>query len=212
MKIANIVSYNKINVSEEFNVVTSMDNIIHGIPTLIVGFDVVNKLYPDFNILNIEIEPNLYWTFKKTERRDKFNEDLSWFINKVYSELTKELLYVFVDLIQYNQKTLLKVVKKIISLDNIISFCNGDMIYIYGEKFIFGIDLKLVKFIGLDVNKIKNKIIHKSSVFLGDSEILIEYKNYIEELGLETKYIPYLYFIRNGQNNTISDFYLSRES
>ena len=71
MKVANIVSNNNINVSEEFNVVKSMDEIIHGLPTLIIGFDYVNKNYPDFNILDIELEPNLYWTVKKTERRDK---------------------------------------------------------------------------------------------------------------------------------------------
>ena len=212
MKIANIVSSNKISVSEEFNVVTSMDEIIHGLPTLIVGFDYVNKHYPDFDILKIELGPNLYWTFKKTERRDKFNEDLSWFINKVYLELTKEIVYIFVDLIQYNNKTLFKIVKKIMSLDSVISLQYNDMIYIYGDKFIFGIDLKLVKFVGLDVDKIKNKIISKSSVFLGDNKILIEYKNYIEELGLQMKFIPYLYFIRNGQNNTVSNFYISRES
>jgi hypothetical protein len=71
MKVANIVSNNNINVSEEFNVVKSMDEIIHGLPTLIIGFDYVNKNYPDFNILDIELEPNLYWTVKKTERRDE---------------------------------------------------------------------------------------------------------------------------------------------
>ena len=86
------------------------------------------------------------------------------------------------------------------------------MIYIYGDNLIFGIDLKLLHFVGLDINKIKYKIKTKSIVFLGESEILIEYKNYIDELGLQVKYLPFLYFIRNEQNNTISNFYFSRES
>lgn len=212
MKIANIVSNTKININEEFNLVESMDNIIHGLPTLIVGFDYVNKHYPDFDILNSEVEPNLYWTFKKTERRDKHEEDLVWFENKVYTDLTKNIKYIFVDPIQYGSKSMLKIIQKIYNLNNAITFLNDNMVYIYGENLIFGIDLKLLHFIGLDINKIKCKIKTKSIVFLEDSEILIEYKNYIEELGIQVKFLPFLYFIRNEQNNTISNLYFSRKS
>ena len=212
MKVANIVSSNNINVSEEFNVVKSMDNIIHGLPTLIVGFDYVNKHYPDFNILDIELGPDLYWTFKKTERRDKHNEDLSWFINKVYDDLTKSITYFFIDPIQYKPKSLWKIIRKLYSIKNLVSFVNGDMIYIYGDKFIFGVDLKLMSYIGLKKDKIKSKIKSKSLVFLEESDILIEYKNYIEELGYQIKFLPYLYSIKNEQNDTISDLYISRES
>jgi hypothetical protein len=213
MKVANIVSNNNnINVSEEFNVVKTMDEIIHGLPTLIVGFDYVNKHYPDFNILDIELEPNLYWTVKKTERRDKHAEDLTWFINKVYNDLTKDIKYIFIDPIQYKSKSLWKIIRKLYSIKNLVTFVNGDMIYIYGDKFIFGVDLKLMSYIGIEKDKIKSKIKSKSPVFLEENDILIEYKNYIEELGYQIKFLPYLYSIRNEQNNTSSNFYISRES
>jgi hypothetical protein len=212
MKVANIVSSNNINVSEEFNVVKSMDEIIHGLPTLIVGFDYVNKHYPEFNILDIELESNLYWTFKRTERRDKHSEDLSWFINKVYNDLTKDIKYIFIDPLQYNSKSLWKIIRKLYSIKELVTFINGDMIYIYGDKFIFGIDLTLMSYIGYEKDKIKTKIKFKSPVFLEESDILIEYKNYIEELGYQIKFLPYLYSIKNEQNNTISNFYISRES
>ena len=212
MKFANIVSTTQINVTDDFNVVQSMDEIIHGLPTLIIGFDYVNKHYPDFDILNSELEPNLYWTFKKTERRDKHEEDLIWFENKVYNDLANKLTYIIVDPIQYHSSSIKKIIRKIYSIEKLISFINGDMVYIFGDKFIFGVDLKLLRFVGLDTNRIKYKIKTKSIVFLEDSEILIEYKNYIDELGLQVKYLPFLYFIRNEQNNTISNFYFSRES
>lgn len=212
MKIANIVSSNNLKLKDEFNVVESMDYIIHGLPTLLIGFDYVNKHYPDFDIFNPEIEKNLYWTFKKTEKRDKYEEDLIWFENKVYNDLANDLTYIIVDPIQYQPKSLLKIVRKIYSFKNIISCQYNDMVYMYCDKFIFGVDLKLLKFVGLDINKIILKIKSKSLVFLDDSDILIEYKNYVEELGLEIKFIPFLYFIRNEQNNTISNFYISRES
>ena len=210
--VANIVSKNTINVSQDFNVVDSMDNIIHGLPTLIVGIDLTESLYPDFDILEMCVSENVYWTFKKTEKRDKFNHDLDWFITKVYSDLVSDINYVFIDLLQYRRTTLIKIIRKIHSLKNIVTYIHNEMVYIYGEKIVFGLDLKLVRYLGLDVDKIKRKINLISTDFLDDEDILIEYKNIVEYLGGKIRYIPYLYTIRNGQNNITSLFHIPRES
>jgi hypothetical protein len=209
MKIANIVSKNKVNVSELFNVVGSMDEIIHGIPTLIIGFDYVNSIYPDFDVSNKKISDNLYWTVKSTEKRDMYEEDLLWFTRKILLDLISEVKYIFVDPIQYNSTTLKKIIKKIISIENKVTYQDGYMIYIYGDKLIFGVDLKLLKYIGVDYLRIKNKIKEKSTVFLDGVDILIEYKNIVEELDNKVRYLPYLYSIKNEQNNTPSIIHIS---
>lgn len=204
MKVANIVSTNKVTVSNEFNVVKTMGDIIQGLPTLIVGYDYVNKHYPKFSITNPVLDTDLYWSFKKTENRDKFEEGLNWFIHKVYSGLTKGISYIFVDPIQYNDKTLIKIVKKIYSIKNPITYVHGEMIYIYSETFIFGIDLKLLRYVGMNDIKIKEKIKKISSVFMDNSNIFIEYKKNVEMLDNQVRYIPYLYSIINGEDNTAS--------
>jgi hypothetical protein len=212
MKIANIVSTSKVEAPEEFNVVNSVNEIIDGLPTLIIGYDIVNNLFPDFDIINISLGENKYWTFKRTEKRDKYEADLKWFISKVYSDLTNDISYVFVDPIQYKGKTLIKIIKKIYSLKDPIAFLNEQMLYVYGESFIFGIDLKLLGFMGVDTDKIKTRINAISRVFLQESKILIEYKKNIEALDNKVRYLPYLYSIRNGQNNTSSLIHIPRES
>ena len=206
--IANILSKNNIDVSQDFNVVDSIDNIILGIPTLIVGFDLTESLYPDFDVLDICVKDNIYWTFKKIEKRDKFNEDLDWFIIKVYSDLIKDVNYLFVDPILLKPKTLIKIVRKIYSIEKLTTYVYNDMLYIYGDKIVFGVDLKLFKFIGFDIKKLKDKINHISTDFLDDDDILIEYKNIVETLGNSVRYIPYLFSIRNGQKNITSGIYL----
>ncbi len=211
MKIANIVTDTKLTLTNQFNVVNSMDEIIHGIPTLIIGFKLVNHLYPNFDILNIEVEKNIYWTFKKNEKRDKYNDDLNWFIEKVYNDLTKNCNYIFVDLIQLKNVSLIKIFKKIKSINKIISYIDNDMVYISGENLIFGVDLNLVEYVGLDRNKIINKIKNISNVFLCNNEIIIEYKRYYDELGLPIKYIPYLYSINNEETNITSSIHIPRE-
>ena len=212
MKIANILSTIKIEAPEDFNIVKSSSDLIDGLPTLIVGYDYVNKHYHDFDITNIKLEPNLYWTFKKTEKRDKFDEDLRWFIRKVYEDLTDKLIYLFVDPIQHKPRTLRKIVKKILSLNDVITYQHNEMFYVYSDNLIFGIDLKLLKYLGFNTDKIKEKIKSISNVFLIDDEILIEYKKCIETLNNRVRNIPYLYFIRNGKNNTSSIIHIPRES
>jgi len=210
--VANIFSKTSIDVPFDFNVVSSFDDAIEGLPTLIIGYDYVNEHYPDFDITNIHLGGNLYWTFKKNEKRDKLEKDLRWFITKVYTDLINDLSYIFIDPIQYNRKTLVKIIRKIYSLEYKVSYFNEEMVYIYGGKFIFGVNLKLLKYMGLDVEKIKFKIKNISDVFLDDKEILIEYKSTISSLDNKVRYIPFLYLIRNGKNNTSSVFHLSRES
>jgi hypothetical protein len=209
MKIANIVTNNKINVSEDFNVVKSMDEIIHGLPTLIISFTYVNKHYPDFDVMEMHIKDNLYWTCTPTEGRDKFREDVFHFVYMVYKDLFEKVSYVFVDPIQYKPRALVKILKKIYSLENKITYINGKMIYIYGDNFIFGVDLKLLDYIGMDIEKIKTKIISLSSVFLVHEDIFIEYKNTIEDFDNQYRFIPYLYSIKHGQNNITSVIHIS---
>jgi hypothetical protein len=204
MILANIVSDTKINVSQDFKVVDSLNDILEGLPTLIVGYERVNKLYPDFDITTNKIDDKTYWTFKKNEKRDKYEEDLRWFIKKVYSDLINNLSYVFVDPLQYRNKTLIKIIKKILSSNNIISYLHDEMVYIYTDNIIFGVDLKLFKFLGFNIDKIKNKIKSISTVFLVKDEILIEYKNIISFFDNKIRYLPYLYFIKNEQSNTSS--------
>ena len=211
MKVANIVSTSKVSVSDEFNVVKAMDDIIHGLPTLIVGYDYVNKHYPDFDITDICLGPDLYWTFKRTERRDKHEEDLIWFITKAFEDLTSKVNYVFVDPIQQKTKVLWKILRKIAVIENKVSYVHGNMIYIYGENLIFGVDLKLLHYMGMNTDKIKTKIKQISSVFLDDNKILIEYKKNVGKLGTQVRYIPFLYSIKNGQNNTSSLVHLPRK-
>jgi hypothetical protein len=211
MVLANIVSNSNVSVSKEFNVVDSIDKIIDGLPTLIVGYDLTDKLFPLFDITSTSLGNNMYWTFKRTERRDQYQEDLDKFIHVVYDKLIKEINYIFVDVIQYQPKTLIKIVRKILSMKKIITYIKDDMIYIYGEKMIFGVDLKLLTYVGMNSNKVKSKIAKVSDVFLENSKIFIEYKNIVETLGNKVRYIPYLYFIQNEQNTPSSIIHIPRE-
>ena len=113
------------------------------------------------------------------------------------------------DPIQYPYRSLRKAIKKIHSIDGLISYKTGDMVYVYGENLIFGIDLKLLKYMDFDTGKLLSKIIAKSSVFLQDEDIFIEYKQIIDELDKQIRFIPYLHSILHEKNTASSVIHLS---
>jgi len=199
MEIANIVSERKIDIGPEFNIVESLDDVIFkDLPTLIVGYELTLSYFEKdlVNILNKQIDKNTFWTLKKNVKRDVYTNDLEDFIRYSYKKSTDKINYVDLDFLQYSKKKLYKIVRKIYNLDKVISYkSENNVMYIYGSDLIFGVDLNLANFVGLDSDKIKSKIIEKSLVFIEGEEILIEYNNQLERINNEIKYIPFLYSI-----------------
>jgi hypothetical protein len=201
VKIGNIISKTPINVDKVFNVVESFDDTIEGIPTLIHGFYIVKEKYgSNVNFVERELGENLFWTFTVDEQRKYHHQDIDKFKDYCFENAVSKVNYVFVDPIQFNKTKMKKVLRKMYSLQNPITYILHDkMVYVFGENLIFGIDLKLLKFLGIKDTKIKSRLKSMSAVFLDQNEILIEYKNYLERLDDQAKYIPFLYSISNNE-------------
>lgn len=194
MKIGNIVSITNIEVPKEFSVYKSIEEIDKNLPTLIVGWSIVNKYYPNFDILNKELTKNVFWTFKKTERRDIFEEDLTRFISFSIKNLVKDTKYVFIDIIQYY--TYSKIKKFIITITQslkISTYIHKDMVYISADNLIFGIDLLQLRYMGINTDKIIKKLTKISKIIENNNN----YSSYLKELNNEMKYIPFLYNLEN---------------
>jgi hypothetical protein len=203
MKIANIVSNTKENVSDDFNVVKSLDDIIQGLPTLIIGWEYIKNNYPNYSIIDRKLDNNLFWTFKKTENRELHDEDIYNFSLNVYKNLIKNVKYYFLDFISLKKSNVKKFLyifynNKSITYRHQQLIKNIDMAYIYMDNVIYGIDLNLLEYIGFNKNKILDRISKNTKVFLEQNNIFIEYKKGIDFLDNQVKYIPYLYTIKNG--------------
>jgi hypothetical protein len=197
MHIANIVTNSNITVDKYFNISNSLDNIIQDLPTLIVGWDIVKSINPDVDFIDKKLSDNIFWTFKKSERRDIYQEDLYNFITYCYKNLIKDINYSFIDLITLTDSEIKESFNNIKKCKKSATYQYNDMIYVYCDNTIYGIDLKLVKYLDYDVKKTIEKIKKNSFVFLSGDQILIEYKDIIESLDNEVKYVPYLYTIEH---------------
>jgi len=196
MKIGNIVSNTNLNLGEEFNMVDSLDNVIQGIPTLIVGYDLVKKQFGDNLDFSSREVDGIHWTFTKDEQKKYYLIDINKFMDYCFDNAIKTIKYIFVDPIQFKTTKIKKIITKIRSLNEPICYLTEKkMLYIFGDNIIFGIDLKLISYLGINDNKIISQIKSMSKVFLEGIEIFIEYKNHLERLDNQPRYIPFLYSI-----------------
>ena len=134
--IGNIITSDSLKVDENFNVVDSLNDIIEGIPTLIIGLDNVKKLDTKLNFVDRKLDDLTYWTFSKKEKRVLFEEDLVYFIENSYKHVKDSVEYIFIDFILFRDKKVSKIFNKIKESNNNITFVNERMVYIYSEKYL----------------------------------------------------------------------------
>jgi hypothetical protein len=196
--IGNIVSDLEFSINRRFNFVKTYDDIIVGIPTLILGYKEIQTIEPDFNILNHRINDNLFWTFKKNEKRDKFNQVVIEFVEYCFNKLVNDVEYIYIDPITYSKESLGKISSRVSQVKNPVGILINDrVIYIYGEKLIFGIDLELCELAGINKEKLTKKYEKLVGGFLDYDKIFIEYGNDIVALNDSIRYLPFLYSIDN---------------
>tara|TARA_B100000497_G_C7437634_1_gene272636 strand:- start:14 stop:613 length:600 start_codon:yes stop_codon:yes gene_type:complete len=199
MLIANVVCKRHIKIDKNFNLIKSTNEIIEGLPTLIVGLDNAKSFTDKISYLDRKINAKTFWTFTRLEKRDLFEEDLFYFIKFSYYELLKSANFKFIDLILSDSGEINKIFNQIKISDNVITFSYENMVYTYINDMIYGFDLRQVDYIGKSKNTFIDKIKEMSDVFLSDEKILIEYKKELSVLNDEIKYVPLIYLLRNNE-------------
>lgn len=193
MNIGNIVSSSKIN-EDNFKLFDEIESVDNSLPTLIVGWGKTKEIFGDkISILNKKISDNLYWTFLPTERRVDYDDDIIIFKKVCYDSFGSELSYVYIDPIHDKPQKIKKILKKIYSLSESISyFTDKNMLYILGENIIFGVNLEITEFIGIKTNSIITRVVNLRNSVLIDNEIFNKCKEFIKKLDNEYKLVPYV--------------------
>lgn len=199
MIIGNIVTTTKIE-DENIKVCRKIETIKPNLPVLVVGWDVTKESFDGASIIKKQIDEKTFWTFSPKERKVDYDKDIVSFLSFCYSEIIKDIHYIYVDLIYDNKPKINKILRKIYNSEKIITYLHNErMLYIYTDKIIFGVDLDVVEYIGIDRNKVINKIKSISSDFLTNDEVFIKYKNLLKNIDNKYRYIPYIYDIDKNE-------------
>lgn len=194
MNIGNIVSKSKIEF-ENFKICESLECINEELPTLIIGRKLSKELLgDDISIIHKKVTNKLFWTFDKTERKSEFESDIEQFKEYCFESFGGNIPYVYLDILYSSRKINYRVIKKILSLKKpIIYFSENDMVYIYGENIIFGVDLNVLNYFEGKKEKIVERVKRLNHNTLIDSTIFNKCKDLIHKLKNKNRFIPYIF-------------------
>lgn len=196
--IANIITKSKINLGTFFNITNDLNNVDKSIPTLIIGWDEVKKIFPEQNILEKKIDDMLYWTFSKREKRYQYEIDLENFVSRVSSNINTNVNYRFFNFILCNQDRRNDFVNYI-NRGNCSIYYNSRFLYVYNDNdaITLGISLKDLFYIGINIKSFIK------SLNINNNNIICDNLNFIDTESLplikdNIKVAAYLNYLKNS--------------
>lgn len=177
-KIANILTKNLFNDKIFYNVVDSKDKLINGIPVLCVGVELTKKNYPNFNILNMNISDDVYWTYGPREKRNIYESRLKTFIQKSIDKFKSDISYKYVNVvfdgISSNDFTVLNELM-FNGGKSVVSFIFNGMVYVYdNNKTVYGISLRELSYIGENVKMFLSGVYTNTTVITNKDSIPLD--------------------------------------
>jgi hypothetical protein len=193
--IANILTDEPFNEGELYNVVRDKEELVPDIPTLIIGWERTKSEYPDASIIEWNVTDNVYWTYGKYERRDKYEVNVKKFQDLSFKKFVESLKYVFYDVMLEGEDRFIKFIELLLSNVQKTVYITGDMMYIYIDytKKVVGVSLRDCDYLG---ETYKKRIF--SAMYNNPSVILLKNNDAIsKEIRFKTRgkayILPYLY-------------------
>lgn len=193
--IANILTTEPFEAGELYNIVHEPGSLVPGIPTLIVGWEKTKELYPEASIIEWNVTDNVFWTYGKYEKRDRYEINVKKFQDLAFKKFVESLKYVFYDVMLDGEDRFTKFIELLLSNAQKTVYITGDMMYIYIDytKKIVGVSLRDCDYLG---ETYKKRIF--SAMYNNPSVILLKNNDAIsKEIRFKTRgmayILPYLY-------------------
>lgn len=194
--IANILTKNLFSDKTLYNVVEKKDDLIDGIPTLCVGLEMTKKNYPNFNLLDMNIDEMTKWTYGPREKRNVYESRLSKFIFDSKIKFVKGIKYIYVNILTegFKSDNFLRVKYLITNKDiKTTSFINNGVVYLYDKdsNTVFGVSIREFSYMGVDSNAFLRLVYKNTRVVYGKDSLPLD----IRILFSDYKYaIPCLFY------------------
>jgi hypothetical protein len=163
-----------------FDIMTSkVEEELLTLPTLIIGWDKVQNLFPEQNKTISKIDDNLYWTYSSSENLTKFKSDIKSFLEFSIKKFFNKKLITFDYIIDGELKTFIanNINPKIRSY----IYFHKNACYIHNENETYAISLSSLEFSGKDIKKIMTSLINKIECTIFSYQNITNY-TYIDEI------------------------------
>ena len=159
-------------------------------PILIIGWQNAKTFEGYNNILDRKLGDKLFWTFKKSESRYEFEQDLKKFYAFVRNNILNNLEYYYIDIFKLKYSKLKKLYNIFNSDDRKNIYINNGLIYTMYNNKVLGVSLEVLEYCGIKRDKVLSLLdsnpnntlfyntsrgLNKLSRFLGNKKYAIPY-------------------------------------
>ncbi len=190
-KLGYIVTDRKIsNVKEFVGVVDDISLADPTKPVLIVGIDLAKKYIDNFSILDKKVNDNLFWTFKKTENRVDFENDLNYFYDYIIYNIYKNIKYYYINILKLGYNKIKKLYNILFSTNKKYIYISNNVIYLLHNENILGISITILEYLKIDMKKFFRKLYsNENNVICTNASDCV--KSIKSEIGNNKYAIPY---------------------
>ena len=123
-------------------------------PILIVGWDNA-RLHSGYkSILEKELEPGVFWTFKKSESRSEFEQDLNKFYKYIYNNILNSINYYYIDILTLGYNKLKKLYSIFNSSKRKNIYISDGILYTMYKGNVLGVSLDVLEYCGIKRDKV----------------------------------------------------------
>ena len=187
-KLGYIITRGKVrDVPKYIGVVRTNDEIVgFDGPILVIGIDEGKKRIENFSVLRFQFNEKLFWTFGKTENRERYDRDLSDFFKYCFSYAISKLSYYYVNPFTITRAKIKKLYKYLVNEGGWYIYKGDRMAYCYKEGNILGFSLEVLKYCGITQDRFErvlksnrmNKVVFSDKPIGYDLKELIKNKKY----------------------------------
>jgi hypothetical protein len=144
-------------------VVNNEDDCVKPIPRLVIGLEKAKEYAKNhgftFDILEHEYPNGDMWTFKKTEKREYYEEDIKKFKEKLIKIISSKVDYYYINVynLRYSKmkKLYLMIFKNLFKRDKNYILIDKQMLYFpLEDRKVIGISFNILEYINIDKEKI----------------------------------------------------------
>lgn len=128
-------------------------------PILIVGWKKA-KADPRYkNVLEKQLDKNVYWTFGKTESRADFEEDLKEFYYIIYNNILNNISYYYINIFKLKYNSIKKIYNIILTSGEVKNiYLSKDLLYVPYDGKVLGLSLSVLEYCGIPKDKVLGRI------------------------------------------------------
>lgn len=149
------------------------------VPTLIIGWDKVQNLFPEQNKLISKIDENLYWTYSSSENLTKSKSDIKSFLEFSIKKFFNKKLITFDYIIDGELKSF--IANNINPKVRSYIYFHKNACYIHNINQTYAISLSSLEFSGKDIKRIMTSLINKIECTIFSYQNITNY-TYIDEI------------------------------